>query len=191
MLGVMRPALIMLGLMTVLTGVVYPLVVTGVGHVLFSHQANGSLIERDGAVIGSKLIGQHFEDARYFWGRPSATNRFEYNAGESGGSNLGPTNPELLEKVKDRVEKIRAAHPDQRKSKAVPGDLVTTSASGLDPHISPAAAEYQVARVAKARRVSEQSVRVLVAKHTEGRWLGILGEPRVNVLRLNLDLDGR
>jgi len=186
-----RPALTMLALMTVLTGAVYPAVITGLAQVLFPYRANGSLIERDGVVVGSELIGQPFEGERYFWGRPSATSDFEYNAGSSSGSNLGPTNAELLDKVKERVAKVRAAHPDQPTAMPVPGDLVTASASGLDPHISPAAAEYQASRVAKARGLTESQVRDLVAKHTEGRWLGILGEPRVNVLRLNLALDER
>ena len=178
---------IFLGL-TVVTGVAYPLLVTLLAQGLFSHQANGSVLEQDGKAIGSELIGQTFDDPRYFWGRPSATSPMGNNASSSTGSNLGPTNPAHLEAVKGRVEALRAAHPDQ--SGPVPVDLVTASASGLDPHISPAAAEYQVSRIAKARNLSAEQVRQLVAAHTQGRTLGLLGEPRVNVLKLNLALDG-
>ena len=187
MFAMIRSALVMLALMTVLTGLVYPLLVTGVAQVVFPQRANGSLIERDGKVIGSELIGQAFEGARYFWSRPSATSPFPYNAGASNSSNLGPTNPALLDAVKERVEKLRQAHPDQ--SGPVPADLVTTSASGLDPHISPAAAYYQAGRVAKARSLDVERVRALIAEHTESRLLGVWSEPRVNVLRLNLALD--
>ncbi|MCI0380658.1 MAG: potassium-transporting ATPase subunit KdpC [Gemmataceae bacterium] len=175
------------GVLMLVTGLVYPLLVTAVAQVVFPHRANGSLIEKDGKVVGSELIGQSFDDERYFWSRPSATSPVGYNAASSTGSNFGPTNPFQLDAVKQRVESLRKAHPDQ--SGPVPADLVTASASGLDPHISPAAAEYQVTRVAKARGLSEERVRQLVAKHTDGRTLGLLGEPRVNVLRLNLALD--
>jgi K+-transporting ATPase ATPase C chain len=173
--------------LTVLTGVVYPLVVTGISQLGFARQANGSLIEKDGKVLGSRLIGQPFSDTKYFWSRPSATSPMPYNGASSSGSNQGPTNPALKEAVEGRVKALRDAGADP--SKPVPVDLVTASGSGLDPHISPAAAEYQVARVAKARNIPEDKLRELVQKHTEGRQLGILGEPRVNVLTLNLDLD--
>jgi len=173
--------------LTVLTGVAYPLVVTGVSQVLFPVQARGSLIEKDGKVVGSSLIGQPFSDPKYFWSRPSATSPMPYNGASSSGSNLGPTNPALKEAVEGRVKALRDAGADP--SQPVPVDLVTASGSGLDPHISPAAAEYQVARVAKARSLAEDRVRALVQKHTEGRQLGLLGEPRVNVLTLNLELD--
>ena len=177
----------MFGLLTLLTGVAYPALITLFAQGVFSHQANGSVIERDGKPVGSELIGQTFDDPRYFWSRPSATGPTGYNAASSSGSNLGPTNPALLDAVKGRVAAIREAHPDQ--NGPVPVDLVTASASGLDPHISPAAAEYQVMRVAKARGLSEAQVRQLVTDHIKGRSIGLLGEPRVNVLRLNLALD--
>lgn len=182
-----RPALTLLLLLTVLTGLVYPLAVTGLAQLLFPDQANGSLIVHEGKVIGSKLIGQHFDRPEYFWGRPSATSPFPYNAAASGGSNLGPTNPALIEAVRARVAALRAAGPDN--DLPIPVDLVTASGSGLDPHMSPAAAAYQVGRVARARGLSEATVRRMVAQHTEGRTLGLLGEPRVNVLALNLALD--
>ena len=182
-----RPALVLLGLLTILTGVIYPLLITAVAQTVFRWQANGSLIEHDGKAVGSRLIGQPFDSPRYFWARPSATDPGPYNAAASTGSNLGPTNPALLDAVKGRVEAIRQAHPDQ--TGPVPADLVTASASGLDPHISPAAAEYQVTRVATARGVSPDALRRLVAEHTEGRTLGLLGEPCINVLKLNLSLD--
>jgi len=182
-----RIALILFFLFTLLTGVIYPLVVTGISQVAFPHRANGSVVERDGQPIGSELIGQQFDEPRYFWGRLSATEKVPYNAASSGGSNLGPTNDNLMKKINERIEAIRQAHPEQEGP--IPIDLVTASASGLDPHISPAAAEYQVSRVAKARGMSEDSVRQLVASLTEGRTLGLLGEPRVNVLALNLALD--
>jgi K+-transporting ATPase ATPase C chain len=181
-----RPAVVLLILLSVLTGLVYPAIVTAIAQVLFSHQANGSLIVRDGKAVGSALIGQPFDDPKYFWGRPSATSPFPYNAAASSGSNLGPTNPALIKSVQERVDALRAADPGN--TAPVPVDLVTASGSGLDPHISPAAALYQVSRVAKARTLDEGAVRRLVEQHTEGRQLGFLGEPRVNVLALNLAL---
>ncbi len=183
----LRAALVLFALLTLLTGVVYPAVVTLLATGLFPRQAGGSVIERDGKVVGSQLIGQPFDAPHYFWGRPSATTPFSYNAASSSGSNLGPTNPDLLKAVGERVEAMRKAHPDQ--AGPVPVELVTASASGLDPHVSPAAAAYQVKRVADARGLSPDVVRRLVETHTEGRTLGLLGEPRVNVLRLNLALD--
>lgn len=183
----LRPALTMLLLMTVLTGLVYPLAVTGLAQVFFPDQANGSLIVRQGKVIGSKLIGQYFDKPEYFWGRPSATSSFSYNATASGGSNLGPTNPLLIEAVKARIVALRAADPGN--DSPIPVDLVTASGSGLDPHISPAAALYQVKRVARARTLDETTVYKLVGQHTEERQFGFLGERRVNVLQLNLTLD--
>jgi len=185
----LRPALVLLGIFTVITGLIYPLLVTGVAQAVFPRQANGSLIVKDGQVVGSSLIGQPFDDRKYFWGRPPATSPFAYNAGSSSGSNLSPANPALVKAVQDRVDALRAADPDNKA--AVPVDLVTASGSGLDPHISPAAALFQVHRVAKARKLDEAAVQRLVERHTEGRWLGVLGEPRVNVLELNLALDGR
>ena len=184
-----RPALVLLIVLSVLTGLVYPVVVTGIAQLVFPRQANGSLIVRDGKVVGSALIGQPFDDPKYFWGRPSATSPFGYNAAASSGSNLSPTNPALVKAVQERVDALRAADPGN--DAAVPVDLVTASGSGLDPHISPAAALYQVTRVAKARTLEPQAVRQLVEQHTEGRFLGILGEPRVNVLNVNLALDGK
>ena len=177
----------MLIVLTVLTGLIYPLAVTGLAQVFFPEQANGSLIVREGKVIGSKLIGQHFDKPEYFWSRPSATAPFPYNAAASGGSNLGPTNPVLLDAVKARVAALRAGDPGN--DLPIPVDLVTASGSGLDPHISPAAALYQAKRVARARGLDETVVQKLVAQHTEGRQFGVLGEPRVNVLKLNLALD--
>jgi potassium-transporting ATPase KdpC subunit len=174
--------------LSLLTGVIYPLAITGIAQLAFPHQANGSLIVRDGKTVGSSLIGQPFTDSKYFWSRPSATMPMPYNAESSNGSNLGPTNPDLMKAVKERIAALRKADPGN--NAPIPIDLVTSSASGLDPHISPAAAEYQVGRVARARRLSIQTVRRLVAKHTEGRTLGLLGEPRVNVVELNLELDG-
>ena len=172
---------------TVITGVAYPLVVTGIAQVVFKDKANGSLIVKDGSVLGSRLIGQPFSDPKYFWSRASGTSPQPYNGAASSGTNQGPTNPALKEAVEGRIKALRDAGGDA--AQPVPVDLVTASGSGLDPHISPAAAEYQVARVAKARNIPEDKVRALVAQHTEGRQLGILGEPRVNVLELNLALD--
>ena len=183
----LRAALVSLVALTVVTGVVYPVVVTAIAQLVFPHQANGSLIVKDGKVVGSALIGQSFDDPKYFWGRPSATSPFGYNAASSSGSNLSPTNPALVKSVQERVDALRAADPGN--TAPVPVDLVTTSASGLDPHISPAAALYQVNRVAKARKLDPAVVRDLVGRHTEGRQLGFLGEPRVNVLALNLALE--
>jgi K+-transporting ATPase ATPase C chain len=170
-----------------LTGIAYPLVVTGISQGLMPVQANGSLIIKDGKPVGSGLIGQSFSDPKYFWSRPSATGPTPYNAAASSGSNQGPTNPALLDAVKARVQALRDADPGNQQP--VPVDLVTASASGLDPHISPAAAEYQLARVARVRNLDPDAVRKLVAEHTEGRQFGIFGEPRVNVLELNLALD--
>jgi K+-transporting ATPase ATPase C chain len=187
MIRTFKDAFLMLVVLTIVTGVIYPLVITGIGLGIFPAQANGSLVERDGKAVGSALIGQPFSDPKYFWSRPSATAPMPYNAGASSGSNQGPLNPALADAVKDRVEALRKAEPDNKAP--VPVDLVTASASGLDPHISPAAAEYQVARVAKARGLDAGKVRALVAEQTEGRQLGFLGEPRVNVLKLNLALD--
>jgi K+-transporting ATPase ATPase C chain len=184
-----RIAIISLALWTVLTGFVYPAFVTAIAQVAFPHQANGSLIVQDGKPVGSELIGQLFDDPRYFWGRPSATAPFPDNAGASTGSNLSPTNPDLVKAVQGRVGALRAADPGNLAP--VPVDLVTASGSGLDPHISPAAALYQVARVARLRNLDAKLVPQAVDEHVEERLLGLLGEPRVNVLRLNLDLDRR
>jgi K+-transporting ATPase ATPase C chain len=194
MLRLLLQSVLCLAVLTILTGIVYPLVVTGVAEVAFPHQAHGSLITHDGRAVGSQLIGQAFSDPRYFWSRPSATNDanskpLPYNAGSSGGSNLGPTNPDLGKQVNERVAALRAADPGN--TRPVPVDLVTASGSGLDPDISPAAAEFQVPRVARARSLAESAVRDLVRQHTHERFLGVLGETRVNVLQLNLALDER
>ncbi|HVT29381.1 MAG TPA: potassium-transporting ATPase subunit KdpC [Lacipirellulaceae bacterium] len=186
MLSLLKQTVMVFIGLSVVTGIGYPLVMTGVAQVTFPHQANGSLIERDGKAVGSELIGQQFDDSKYFWSRPSATTP-AYNGGASTGSNYGPTNPAQLVAVRSRVDAIRKAQPDQ--TGPVPVDLVTASGSGLDPHISPAAAEYQVARVARSRGIDIEAVRELVRQHTAGRQLGFLGEPRVNVLELNLALD--
>ena len=177
----------MLGILTVVTGVAYPLLITGIAQVAFKDQANGSLIVKDQKIVGSRLIGQPFSDPKYFWSRPSATSPMAYNGASSSGSNQGPTNPALKEAVEGRIKALRDAGGDPQKP--VPADLVTASGSGLDPHISPAAAEYQAARVAKARGLSEKVIKDLIEKNSEGRTFGILGEPRVNVLSLNLALD--
>jgi K+-transporting ATPase ATPase C chain len=192
MFAQLRAAIVSLFALTLVTGVAYPLLVTGVAQAAFPHQANGSHIEKDGKVLGSDFIGQAFDDPRYFWGRLSATSDsngkpLAYNAASSAGSNLGPTNPALIDEVKARIDALRAADPENKAD--IPVDLVTSSGSGLDPHISPAAAQYQLRRVAKARGLDEARVRALVAAHTEDRQLGFLGEPRVNVLELNLALD--
>lgn len=187
MLRQIKTALIFLGIFTVVTGIIYPLSVTGFAQAFFHRQANGSLIVENGTSVGSELIGQPFSDPRYFWGRLSATASFPYNAAASSGSNYGPSNPALLEAVQARIDALKGFDPDN--NAPIPVDLVTFSASGLDPDISIAAVEYQVARVARYRGLSEDQVNLLISQFTEGRQLGILGEPRVNVLKLNLALD--
>jgi potassium-transporting ATPase KdpC subunit len=195
MLREIRPALVLIIALTLITGLIYPLAMTGIAGVIFPHQAQGSLIEKDGTVVGSELIGQVFANDKYFHGRPSATNTPDpndptknidapYNAANSGGSNLGPTNKALIDRVKGDVDKLKAENPSP-----VPIDLVTTSGSGLDPHISPEAALFQVPRIAKARSMPEDRLRQLVTDHVERRFLGLIGEPRVNVLMLNMALD--
>jgi K+-transporting ATPase ATPase C chain len=183
----LRPALSIFVLLSAITGLAYPLAVTGIAGAVFPEQAAGSLILKDGKPVGSSLIGQHFSDPKHFWGRPSATAPQPYNATASSGSNQGPLNPALVDAVKSRIDALHAADPGN--TSPVPADLVTASASGLDPHISPAAALWQAGRVAKARGVPEVQLRALVDAHTEGRQWGLLGEPRVNVLKLNLALD--
>lgn len=184
-----KPAILMLLFFTVLTGIAYPLAVTAIAQIVFPSQANGSLLGSYEQPLGSELIGQAFSRPEYFWGRPSATSPVPYNGGASSGSNQGPINPALIDAVQARIKLLRDADPSH--SKTVPVDLVTASASGLDPHISPAAAAYQISRVAKARHMSTGSVDELVKRYTEDRHWGILGEPRVNVLKLNLALDKR
>ncbi len=183
-----RPAVMALLVFTLITGVIYPLVVTGISQLIFPHQANGSMITINGQSVGSTLIGQQFDDPKYFWGRLSATGSFPYNAAASSGSNLGPTNPALLDSVNARIAALKAADPGN--TQEIPVDLVTSSGSGLDPNISVAAALYQIPRVARERGMSESALTTLVDQYTEGRQLGFLGEPRVNVLKLNLALDG-
>jgi potassium-transporting ATPase KdpC subunit len=187
MLKQLKTALIILGIFTVITGIIYPLFITGIAQAFFHRQANGSLMETDGTVQGSELIGQQFTDPEYFWGRVSSTTPFPYNAAASSGSNYGPSNPALVDAVQARIDALKAVDPEN--DAPVPVDLVTSSGSGLDPDISVAAADYQVARVARYRGLSEEKVYELVRKYTEGRQFGILGEPRVNVLKLNLALD--
>ncbi|HET9644396.1 MAG TPA: potassium-transporting ATPase subunit KdpC [Burkholderiaceae bacterium] len=182
-----RPAVVLFVVLTAITGLFYPLAVTGIAKLAFPRQAGGSLLMKEGKPVGSSLIGQSFTDPKYFWSRPSATSPMPYNAGNSGGSNQGPLNPALLDAVKSRVEALKAADPENKEP--VPVDLVTASASGLDPHISVAAAQYQAGRVARARGLAPEIVRSAIARHTNGRVLGVLSEPRVNVLELNLDLD--
>jgi K+-transporting ATPase ATPase C chain len=186
---IFRPALVLLVVLTLLTGVAYPLLVTGLARLLFPTQAGGSLILQDGKAVGSRLIGQSFSDRKHFWGRPSATSPQPYNALASGGSNLGPLNPALTDGIKTRIAALRAADPGNHAP--VPVDLVTASGSGLDPEISLAAARYQAARVARARGIPQTEVDKLIAKKAQDRWFGFLGEPRVNVLALNLALDAR
>jgi len=187
MFTMIRNALMSLLFFMVLTGLIYPVAVTGLAQTLFPWQANGSIIMKKGKAVGSELIGQQFEDPKYFWGRLSATTPYRYNGGSSSGSNLGPNNPDLMKAAQARIDALRAA--DLGNVSMVPVDLVTTSASGLDPHISYAAAEYQMKRVAKTRGLDETVVHSLIEKHANGRWLGIIGEPTVNVLMLNMALD--
>lgn len=187
MKNLFRPMIVLFAVLTAITGLAYPAVMTAVGQVAFNSQANGSIIERDGKVVGSALIGQQFDAPQYFWGRLSATGPMPYNAAGSSASNLGPTNPALSDEVKGRIDALKAAGTDM--SQPVPVDLVTSSGSGLDPEISPAAAEYQIDRVAKARKMNPNDVTALVDQYTRGRQFGILGEARVNVLQLNLALD--
>ncbi|HZZ10384.1 MAG TPA: potassium-transporting ATPase subunit KdpC [Paraburkholderia sp.] len=187
MKNLFRPLIVIFAVLTAVTGLAYPAVMTAVGQAAFHDQANGSLLEQDGKLVGSRLIGQQFDAPQYFWGRLSATSPMPYNAQGSSGSNLGPTNPALLDEVKGRLDALKAAGTDM--SKPVPVDLVTSSGSGLDPEISPAAAAYQIARVASSRKLAPNDVQALVDRYTSGRQFGVLGEPRVNVLQLNLALD--
>ena len=185
--SILRPAIVLFALLSALTGLIYPMAVTGTAKAVFPKEAAGSLVVRDGTTVGSKLIGQNFSDPKHFWGRPSATAPQPYNASASGGSNQGPLNPALADAIKARVEALRAADPGN--TVPVPVDLVTASASGLDPDISPAAARYQAARVARVRGVPVEQINALIEKNTQGALWGLLGEPRVNVLALNLALD--
>ena len=188
MKNLFRPLIVIFAVLTAVTGLAYPAVMTAVGQTVFNAQANGGMLEQDGKVVGSKLIGQQFDAPQYFWGRLSATSPMPYNAQGSSGSNLGPTNPALTDEVKGRIDALNAVGTDM--SKPVPVDLVTSSGSGLDPEISPAAAAYQIERVAKARKLAANDVQALVDRYTSGRQFGIFGEARVNVLQLNLALDG-
>ncbi len=187
MTTLIRNSLMTLLLLTILTGIIYPLAMTGIAQAIFPHQANGSIIMKNGKPVGSELIGQQFDDPKYFWGRLSAITPYPYNGGSSSGSNLGPNNPDLMKAVQARIQALRAADPGNKAE--IPVDLVTASGSGLDPHISPAAAEYQIHRVAKARGLDDARIRDIVANNTKGRWLGMIGEPVVNVLELNFALD--
>ena len=189
MITMIRNAFMSLLLFTMLTGIIYPLVVTGIAQVVFPDKANGSIIIKNGKSVGSALIGQQFDNPKYFWGRPSATMPYPYNGSASSGSNLGPNNPDLMKAVQARIDALHAADPVNEEK--IPVDLVTASGSGLDPHISLAAAEYQVRRVAKTRGMDESAVRALIVQHTQGRWIGLFGEPVVNVLELNLALHGQ
>lgn len=187
MFKTVKTAVILLAVFTFMTGVLYPLAVTGIAQLLFPVQAKGSIVVKDGKPVGSALIGQHFDDPKYFWSRPSATVPYPYNASSSSGSNLGQSNPALIEAVRERASRLRAADPGN--DEPIPADLVTASGSGLDPHISPAAAEYQAGRVARARRIDEAQVRALIVAYTKSRQLGVFGEAVVNVLELNMALD--
>ncbi len=187
MKNLLRSAVSLFVLLSLITGIAYPIMTTGIGRVLFPHQAAGSIISLNGKPVGSSLIGQNFTDPKHFWGRPSATAPQPYNGMASGGSNLGPLNPALLDAVKGRIDALKASDPSN--ARPIPADLVTASGSGLDPHISPEAAEYQAPRIAKARNIPIEKLNALIAQHTEARLWGIFGEPRVNVLELNLALD--
>lgn len=187
MARIIRNSIMSILLFTILTGIIYPVAVTGIAQVIFSHQANGSIITKNGKPVGSELIGQQFDDPKYFWGRLSATGPYPYNGAASSGSNLGPNNPNLTAAVEARIKALHEAEPGN--TAKIPVDLVTASGSGLDPHISLAAAEYQVKRVAKARGLEDARIRDIVANNTKGRWLGLIGEPVVSVLELNIALD--
>lgn len=187
MFTMIRNSLMSVLVFTILTGIIYPLAVTGISQVIFPQQANGSIIVKNGKPVGSILFGQQFDDPKYFWSRLSATSPYPYNSASSTGSNLGPNNPDLVKAVQARIDALHAADPSN--DTKIPVDLVTASGSGLDPHISPAAAEYQIHRVAKARGIEDARIRDIVAQKTTGRWLGVIGEPVVNVLELNLALD--
>jgi K+-transporting ATPase ATPase C chain len=181
-----KPAFLIFLVLTIITGIIYPLLITGIAQALFPNQANGSLIYRNGKMVGSSLIGQAFDDPKYLWGRISATSP-QYNASSSSGSNIGPSNPALIDEINGRIKALKSADPDN--TSLIPVDLVTSSASGLDPHISLAAAYYQVARIARLRGLSQEAIKILIAKHASGRLFGLIGEPVVNVLELNLALD--
>lgn len=187
MARIIRNSIMSILLFTILTGIIYPVAVTGIAQVIFSHQANGSIITKNGIAVGSKLLGQQFDDPKYFWGRLSATGPYPYNGAASSGSNLGPNNPNLTAAVEARIKALHEAEPGN--TAKIPVDLVTASGSGLDPHISLAAAEYQIKRVAKAKGLDDARIRDIVANNTKGRWLGLIGEPVVSVLELNIALD--